>query len=102
MEKTTTLNLRINPIVKQNAEIVLKKLGIPMSTAIDMFLNQIHLVGGIPFPLRLPQNPSNIDASRMSEEEIHNKLETGYNDYIEGRTHDAKRAFADFKKKHSI
>ena len=35
MEKTMTLNLRVNPIVKQQAEDVLKQLGIPMATAID-------------------------------------------------------------------
>ena len=41
MEKTATLNLRVNPIAKQRAEQVLKQLGIPMSTAMDMYLNQI-------------------------------------------------------------
>ena len=30
MEKTMTLNLRVNPTVKQQAEDVLKQLGIPM------------------------------------------------------------------------
>ena len=34
MEKTMTLNLRVNPTVKQQAEDVLKQLGIPMATAI--------------------------------------------------------------------
>ena len=29
MEKTMTLNLRVNPTVKQQAEDVLKQLGIP-------------------------------------------------------------------------
>ena len=38
MEKTMTLNLRVNPTVKQQAEDVLKQLGIPMATAIDMYL----------------------------------------------------------------
>ena len=50
MEKTATLNLRINPEVKQQAEEVLRILGIPMSTAVDMYLKQIILTGGIPFP----------------------------------------------------
>ena len=40
MEKTMTLNLRVNPTVKQQAEDVLKQLGIPMATAIDMYLRQ--------------------------------------------------------------
>ena len=39
----TTLNLRVNPTVKQQAEDVLKQLGIPMATAIDMYLR----TGGI-------------------------------------------------------
>ena len=38
MEKTTTMNLRVNPAVKQQAEDVLKQLGVPMATAVDMFL----------------------------------------------------------------
>ena len=59
MEKTATLNLRRNPNVKQRAEDVLSRLGIPMSTAIDMYLNQISLTGGIPFPVTLPKAPGN-------------------------------------------
>lgn len=55
MEKTATLNLRINPGLKQDAESVLNRLGIPMSTAVDMFLHQVVLVGGIPFDVMLPQ-----------------------------------------------
>lgn len=54
MDKSATLNLRVNPTVKEQAENVLRQLGIPMSTAIDMFLNQVTLVKGIPFPVTLP------------------------------------------------
>ena len=42
MEKTMTLNLRVNPTVKQQAEDVLKQLGIPIATAIDMYLRPDH------------------------------------------------------------
>ena len=38
MEKTATLNLRVNPEVKERAEKVLAQLGVPMSTAINMYL----------------------------------------------------------------
>lgn len=44
--KTATLNCRVNPDVKQQAEAILSRLGIPMSTAIDMYLQQINLVWG--------------------------------------------------------
>ena len=70
MEKTATLNLRINPTVKQRAEDVLTRLGIPMSTAIDMYLNQISLTGGIPFAVTLPKVPSSLNADLMTKEEI--------------------------------
>ncbi len=43
MEKTMTLNLRVNPEVKKNAEEVLSQLGMSMSTAIDIYLRQISL-----------------------------------------------------------
>ena len=42
MEKTMTLNLRVNPTVKQQAEDVLKQLGIPMATAIDIGIKEIQ------------------------------------------------------------
>ncbi len=35
----------VNPMVKARAEEVLSKLGVPMSTAINMYLNQISLTG---------------------------------------------------------
>ena len=37
------MNLRVNPAVKERAEKVLLKLGIPMLTVIDIYLNQISL-----------------------------------------------------------
>ena len=62
MEKTATLNLRVNPEVKERAEKVLAQLGVPMSTAINMYLNQISLTGGIPFSISLPKAPASIHA----------------------------------------
>ena len=58
MEKTATLNLRINPTLKADVDAILSRLGIPMSTAVDMFFNQIVLVGGIPFSVTIPKPPA--------------------------------------------
>ena len=74
MEKTATLNLRVNPTVKGRAEEVLSKLGTPMSTAIDMYLNQISLTGGIPFAVTLPKVPNSINVDLMTTEELHAKF----------------------------
>ena len=74
MEKTTTLNLRVNPEVKKNAEEVLSQLGMPMSTAIDIYLKQISMTGGIPFPVTLPKAPASVNADAMTLEEIYSML----------------------------
>ncbi len=70
MEKTATLNLRVNPQVKKEAEGILDQLGIPMSTAITMYLKQIVITGGIPFSPKLPAAPRSIDASHMTDVEL--------------------------------
>ena len=102
MEKTATLNLRVNPNVKERAEAVLSRLGIPMSTAIDMYLNQISLTGGIPFAVTLPKAPDAINADLMTKEELHAKLQKGYEDMQAGRTQDAASAFTKFRENHSV
>ena len=50
-----TFSLCVDAQVKQDAEAVLDKLGIPLHTAIDMYLSQISLMGGIPFSVTLPK-----------------------------------------------
>ena len=101
MEKSATLNLRINPSLKADVDIILSRLGIPMSTAVDMFFNQIVLVGGIPFSVTIPKPPANLDISQMTEQELHAKLQKGYADYQAGRVRNATEAFAEFRKRHS-
>ena len=70
MEKTATLNLRVNPTVKERAEAVLSRLGVPMSTAIDMYLNQISLTGGIPFAVTLPKAPDSLNVDQMTDDNV--------------------------------
>ena len=100
MEKSATLNLRINPTLKADVDTILSRLGIPMSTAVDMFFNQIVLVGGIPFPVTIPKPPADIDISQMTEQELHAKLQKGYYDYQAGRVRSAAEAFAEFMESH--
>ena len=100
MEKTATLNLRVNPTVKEQAEIVLSRLGVPMSTAINMYLNQISLTGGIPFAVTLPKAPEDINADVMTDEEIHAKLQSGYDDVKAGRVKKAAEALKSFSERH--
>lgn len=97
MEKTATLNLRVSPEVKLQAEQILKQLGIPMSTAVDMFLRQVSLTGGIPFTVALPEAPASFNADAMSPEELRMALQAGYDDMLEHKVEDASAAFARFR-----
>lgn len=101
MEKTTTLNLRVNPDVKRRAEEVLSQLGIPMSTAIDIYLKQISMTGGIPFAVTLQKAPVFVNADLMTTDEIHAKLKEGYNDIEKGNVQDASAAFQRFRETHA-
>lgn len=94
MEKTATLNLRVSPSVKKKAEQVLSSLGVSMATAIDIYLRQIALAGGIPFPVRLPPVPENMNADLMDTETLHRTLIKGMDDAETGKLYDAKEAFS--------
>jgi len=101
VRKTTTLNLRVNPDVKKRAEEVLLQLGIPMATAIDIYLKQIAITGGIPFAIKLPKAPVSVNADMMTMDEIHAKLKEGYNDIEKGNVQDASVAFKRFRETHA-
>jgi DNA-damage-inducible protein J len=52
----TTLSIRIEEKTKREANKTLKALGLDMSSAVKMFLNQVVIEQGIPFkPSRTPK-----------------------------------------------
>lgn len=54
MSKTDIINARVEPRLKQSAEVIFKSLGLTTTDAISMFLSQVVLNRGIPFPVTLP------------------------------------------------
>ena len=100
MARTSNIFARVEPEVKQEAEEILEKLGIPMSNAVGMFLRQIVMQRGIPFEMKLPTEP--IDFSKLSKEEIDKELEKGYSEVIDGKAISAKDAFNDMNQKYGI
>jgi DNA-damage-inducible protein J len=59
MAKTAT-SIRIDDNIKKQAMEMFEKLGIDLSAAVNMFLVQSILTGGIPFPVTLPSVPHGI------------------------------------------
>jgi DNA-damage-inducible protein J len=56
MAKTAMTHARLTPEVKRQAELILKKLGISISAAQEVFYRQIIASKGIPFDLRIPND----------------------------------------------
>lgn len=52
MAKTHILHIRVKPKVKEKAEETLSDLGLSISEAVNVFLNQVILNEGIPFEIR--------------------------------------------------
>ena len=100
MAKTANLYARIEPEIKEQAEMILSALGIPASNAINMFYKQIILQGGLPFEVKLPSAP--LDFSKLSKDEIDRELEKGYSEIAQGNTLDAQKAFSDLSRKYGI
>ena len=60
--KSANVTVRVEPDVKEKAEAILSELGIPTSTAINMFYRQIVLWNGLPFrPAKPPIRPLSRD-----------------------------------------
>ena len=101
MNKSTNIYVRVEPDVKETAEIILSQLGIPMSNAIGMFLKQVILRCGLPFDVVLP-TAKPTDISMLTEEEINAELEKGFADIDSGNVLPANEAFKSLRKELGI
>lgn len=55
MAKTATINMRVNPQVKADAESIFASLGMTLTEAITVFLHKSVMEGGLPFDVRQPR-----------------------------------------------
>ena len=56
MTKTATINARIEPELKTQAESVLHSLGLKHSDAITLFYKQVIMNRGLPFSVNIPND----------------------------------------------
>lgn len=66
MENTTLVQARTTEKLKANAAEILDKLGLNMSTYINMSLNQLVIQQGIPFEVKL--NPTGYSSKEVIDE----------------------------------
>lgn len=86
MARTSNVFARVEPEVKEQAEMVLNQLGISMSNAVGMFLRQVVIQRGIPFEMKLPANKP-LDMSQMTKEQFDAEIQKGITDIENGRVY---------------
>ena len=74
--KSANVAARVEPELKAKAEGILSSLGIPASTAINMFYREIVLWNGLPFRPSIPTH-SPIARDEMSKEEFDLRMAAG-------------------------
>lgn len=96
MAKDANVFARVDAGMKEQAEGILSQLGLPMSNAINLFLNQVVLRRGLPFDVTLPANqPLALDS--MTREQINAEIQKGVDDCKAGRVKPAEQAFEELE-----
>lgn len=101
MARTSNVFARVEPEIKEQAEQVLDRLGIPMSNAVSMFLRQVVLQRGIPFEVKLPQETP-LAYGFLAKEQFDAEIEKGMADIREGRVYSADTIEAEMKRDYGI
>jgi DNA-damage-inducible protein J len=66
--KTQMVHARIDPRLKKSAERIFTKIGISTTEAIRLFLKQVELHNGLPFPVSIPNKET--VAAMMETEDV--------------------------------
>jgi len=101
MARTSNVFARIDPEIKQEAEEILDRLGIPMSNAVGMFLRQVVMQRGIPFEMKLPQNVP-VAYGSLTKEQLDSEIEKGMADIRNGNVLSADEAEMYMRQKYGL
>jgi len=70
MVKTANLSIRIDPQTKKGAEQLFSTFGITISDAVNIFLHQSLMVGGLPFEMKQPRYNAETEAAMQEARDI--------------------------------
>lgn len=101
MARTANVFARVEPEIKEQAEQVLDRLGIPMSNAVGMFLRQVVLQKGIPFEVKLPSETP-LSYGSLTKDQFDTEIEKGMSDIREGRVYAASEIEAEMHRDYGI
>lgn len=95
--KTANVTARIQPEIKESAEAILEKLGIPVSVFIDMTYRQVIANNGVPFSVSIPRTITTRD--EMTDTQFDSIMERGLMQAKSDDSRLAKDVFADLRKR---
>lgn len=113
---TTTIQVRMDSVLKQQVELKLKSMGLNMSTMVNMLAHQIVRQNRIPFEIigdstaenitlsvpALDDMPKSVNADKMTVGELKQSLLKGYQEAQDGQARPAAEVFAEMKAKYNI
>ena len=80
MATTVPTQIRIDASVKEQASTLFASLGLDMSGAVNIFLRQCILHGGLPFSVEIPRfNKETLEAMTKARRISHDPEVKGYN-----------------------
>ena len=94
--KDATVSARVEFGIKNEAEDILEKLGVPVSVVINSLYRQIIYTQGVPFSLTIPKEPKTLD--RMSEAELNAKLQHSYEQSLTGGGRPSEQVFDELER----
>lgn len=90
--KTANLNMRIEPNKKEEAEKLFDTLGMTLPQAVNMFISQSLLVGGLPFDVKVPKyNRETVLAMNEAEDIDSGKIRVREYDSVDDLLNDLER-----------
>ena len=95
MLKDSTVSAHVETDIKQEAEDILQKLGIPVSVVINSLYRQIIFTKGIPFSLTIPTEPRTLDS--MSRGELDSMLQHSYEQSLAGKGRPFEKSLMSWK-----
>ena len=95
--RTASIYTRVDPETKEQAELILAELGIPMSNAVGMFLKQVVIQRGIPFEMKLP-SARPLVIGEMTREQFNAEMQAGLDDIQAGRVVSADDVEAEMRR----
>jgi DNA-damage-inducible protein J len=93
--KTANVTARIQPNIKEQAETILERLGIPVSVFIDMAYRQVIMRDGVPFSLNIPDKLTTKDS--LTKAEFDTMMQTGLTQAKQDDSVSADKAFDQLK-----